>query len=94
MFLTVVAIALLTLEVALANKRGACSSQEDRDWTHHQYSVLELETTDVVTPNDLYFGTAPLQQGTLITTLCFLFFGFVCSPSPCYRRIRQPVVHP
>jgi hypothetical protein len=61
-FLTVVALALITLEVASA---GECSSQgEDRDWVHHRYTVFELSTTDIVTPSALFFGTAPLQNGT------------------------------
>lgn len=35
----------------------------DRDWIHHQYTVLEVSTTDVLTPNALFYGTAPLQNG-------------------------------
>jgi hypothetical protein len=72
-----VALSLLTMELAFANVRSQddtkyahCTQEEDRDWTHHQYSVLEFLTTDILTPNELYSGTAPLQNGTLITMLC------------------------
>lgn len=62
-FLAVVALALLTLDLASAHGQRGCSPQrDDRDWVRHHYAVLEISTTDVVTPSDLFFGTAPLQN--------------------------------
>jgi hypothetical protein len=55
-FLAVVALAAL-MPASLAAR---C----DSDWIRHQYSVLEISTTDIVTPSPLFFGTAPLQNGT------------------------------
>ena len=64
--LAVVALALLTPNLASAHGRGGgCApARDDRDWVHHHYAVLEISTTDIVTPSPLFFGTAPLQNGT------------------------------
>jgi hypothetical protein len=63
------AVSLLAMELVSASKCGG--PRNDDDWTHHQYTVLEIFTTDVLTPSPDFFGTAPLQNGTSIPSLLF-----------------------
>jgi hypothetical protein len=90
-----VALSLLTIALVSANCGGP--KYNDKDWTHHEYTVLEIFTTDVLTPSPDFFGTAPLQNGTSITCLvdssqgCVFLLG-KAHHQPCCRCILQLVV--
>jgi len=71
LLLAVMAVALLTLQVASTDSYG------DRDWIHHTFSLLEISTTDIVTPSPLFYGTAPLQNGTPLELQAVVVFSLL-----------------
>merc|ERR1712070_425912 len=58
----VMLVALSLLTTALVSAKCCGPKYNDNDWTHHEYTVLEIEFTDVLTPSPDFFGTAPLQN--------------------------------
>lgn len=65
----VMLVALSLLTTALVSAKCCGPKYNDNDWTHHEYTVLEIEITDVLTPSPDFYGTAPLQNGTSISCL-------------------------
>ncbi len=80
-------LCVLSLALVVCHAGGHQKSCKRPGWIHHTYSVTEVSTTDVVSPD---FGTAPGQTGTSSSFFCFQK-GMI-THNLCNRHMGQLVV--